>query len=142
MIIDPTTRQKRYFTLAQTAANQSSFRATISNKSFAIGCVIVNGNYVVANGFNKNKSHPIQHQNNIKSLHYDAPFANLHAEIDALIRSRYHDLTNCEIYVFRQNANGNLANCRPCPACMNAIKNSGIRHVYYTNDNGFNYERI
>ena len=39
-----------------------------------------------------------------------------------------------------------LVNCagiaRPCPSCMAAIRDIGIRDVYYTTDDGFAYERL
>lgn len=30
---------------------------------------------------------------------------------------------------------------RPCPACMSAIKELGIKNIYYTTDNGYAYEK-
>lgn len=31
---------------------------------------------------------------------------------------------------------------RPCPSCMAAIKDLGIRNIYYTTNDGYIYERI
>ena len=31
---------------------------------------------------------------------------------------------------------------RPCPSCMAAIKDLGIRNIYYTTDDGFSHEII
>ena len=31
---------------------------------------------------------------------------------------------------------------RPCPSCLVAIKDMGIKHIYYTTDDGFAYEQI
>lgn len=31
---------------------------------------------------------------------------------------------------------------RPCPNCMAAIKDLGIKHIYYTTNDGFVYENL
>ena len=31
---------------------------------------------------------------------------------------------------------------RPCPACMAAIKDFGIKNIYYTTDDGMAYENV
>ena len=31
---------------------------------------------------------------------------------------------------------------RPCPSCMAAIKDMGIKHIYYTTNDGFVYENL
>lgn len=99
-----------------------------------IGAVIVKGNWLVASGCNKKKSHPMQARynvhRNIKCSDY------LHAEIDALIRSGREDLDGADIYVARLNKNGDLANCKPCKACAKAIEDAGISRVYYVNEEG------
>jgi tRNA(Arg) A34 adenosine deaminase TadA len=113
----------------------------MTSGKIAIGSAIVKGNYVIAEGFNKRKTHTFQHTQNKKTL-YTAPVPNLHAEIDALIHSRYNDLTGCEIFVYREVTGGELGNCRPCKACMGALKDAGVKHLYYTTENGYYYERI
>ena len=52
------------------------------------------------------------------------------------------DLTDAKIYVYRENKNGELRMCRPCPACMEIIKERGIRDIYYTTGDGYCHERI
>lgn len=144
-----TPRQKRYFDLAKKQADKSTYltgpeHSEIRRSKIAIGAVIVKGNYVIAGGFNKRKTHPLQRAHNIKAT-YKAPVPNIHAEIDTLIRTRMHDVSNCEIFVYRENMSGgggNLANCRPCKGCMNALKDAGVKHVYYTTEKGYHYERI
>jgi deoxycytidylate deaminase len=138
--ITPTTRQRRYFAVAKRNADKSTYMR-MNNGKIAIGAAIVNGNYVVSEGHNKRKTHTFQHTHNMRTL-YLAPHPNLHAEIDALIYSRYNDLSGCEIFVYREMADGTLGNCRPCRACMSALKDAGIKHVYYTTEQGYHYERI
>ena len=31
---------------------------------------------------------------------------------------------------------------RPCPSCMAAIKDLGIKNIYYTTNDGYSYERL
>lgn len=31
---------------------------------------------------------------------------------------------------------------RPCASCMQAIKDLGIREIYYTTNDGYSYEKI
>ncbi len=44
------------------------------------------------------------------------------------------------IYIYISYTNG-LGMARPCPACMAAIKELGIKNIYYTTDNGYAYEK-
>lgn len=138
--IKPTTRQKRYFAVAKANADKSTY----SRKNLGrinIGAAIVKGNYVVSEGVNKNKTHTLQHYHNIKTS-YLAPIPNIHAEIDALIGSRYNDLSGCEIFVYRTMMDGTLGNCKPCRSCRDALSKAGVRHLYYTDENGYYYERL
>ena len=137
-------RAKRYFDVAKRNSQKSTFsRYSNRNKTVRIGAVIVKGNYIVAHGHNKNKSHTMQKYYNDKTDRETLPHIhNIHAEVDALIRSRYNDLDGCEIYVYRESVKGNLADCKPCKACMQALTDAGVKHVYFTSKDGFHYERI
>ncbi len=104
-----------------------------------IGAVIVKGNLLVSTGYNQQKSHPKQAAfNEMYSLREDSSHY-LHAEIHALIRSGREDLEGADIYVFRENRNGELANCRPCEVCRQALKAAGIDRMYYTTEEGYFY---
>lgn len=142
-IIKPTTRQLRYFTVAKRNAAKSTFnrRNKAGNDRVMIGAAIVKGNYVISKGVNKNKTHPFQLMYNDRASCV-APYPSIHAEVDALIYSRYSDLSGCEIFVYRAMVDGSIANCRPCKACINALMDAGIKHIYYTTDKGYHYERI
>lgn len=139
-LITPTTRRMRYFAIAKRNAKRSTYMRMNSGK-IAIGAAIVKGNYVVSEGCNKRKTHPFQSMHNHRAM-YIAPIPNIHAEIDALIYSRYNDLSGCEIFVYREASDGTLATCRPCKACLNALKDAGVKHMYYTTERGYHYERI
>ena len=55
----------------------------------------------------------------------------LHAEIAALIRAKGK---GCSIIVTRLMKNGTAGNARPCPICFEAIRTSGIKNIYFTNE--------
>lgn len=118
-------RNERYFQLAK----EASLRST--HDRIRIGAVIVKGNWVVSKGFNQAKSHPRQFTYNRLSGRV-APKSHLHAEIDALIKSKDADLSGSSIYVFRETKNGKPALCKPCPACTLALRESGVSEVFFT----------
>lgn len=142
-LIIPTTRHKRYFAVAKRQAAKSTFSRNKINKTdnVRIGASIVKGNYVISKGVNKTKTHPFQQLHNNRHMAH-IPYPKIHAEIDALIYSRYDDLSGCEIFVYREMVNGTLANCKPCNACRSAMKDAGIKHLYYTTEKGYHYERL
>lgn len=71
---------------------------------------------------------------------------SIHAEIACINSVSYTvgrdvDWSKAKIYVYRICTGKRLGyGCsRPCPACTHAIRDLGIRHVYFTDDNGLSY---
>lgn len=96
-----------------------------------VGCVITDKKgKVISTGFNKRKSHPLQAKH---AQHINEGAIFLHAEIDALVRCRKQPYA---IYVGRLTKGGNPGLAKPCPICMGAIMNAGVREVYYTTNDG------
>lgn len=87
-----------------------------------LGAVLTQKNRVVGIGFNKLKTNP-------KSTHL---FKAHHAEFDAILNSEKYDLRGCDIYVYRETRNGDMAMSYPCASCYNLIKSKGIKNIYYT----------
>lgn len=129
----PSRREERFFKRAREISLKSD------HTKCKIGAVIVLGNYVVSSGVNRMKSHTIQARYD-KKMNYYGLFQRLHSEIDALISSSRVDLGDAEIYVYRESSLGQIGNCRPCVSCTQAIRDAGIRHVFYTLPEGFAYE--
>lgn len=96
-----------------------------------LGAVISKGNRVISLGFNKNKTHTRSNHN----------WKRLHAEISAIIKAK-QDITNCYIYIYRETKDGQIAMARPCCSCMQAIKEAGIKKIFYTSSEGFLEESI
>lgn len=138
----------RYFELAKREAEKSVF------PRFHVGCVLVYNGYVLGSGFNSEKSDPIQKRYN-RYRHFNNSDTTqpvnhaVHAELAAIKSVPYPvaqetDWSKVKVFTYRicvGHASG-VGFSRPCPACMNCIKDRGIRQVYYTTDMGFAGERI
>lgn len=116
----------RYFDLAKKLSVKST------HPKHQLGCVLVNKNRIVGVGFNKFKTHT-------KSNH---AFQMLHAEVDALLGQDRSVLKGCDAYVYRETKDGQPAMSKPCQACELALRDAGIRNVYYTTDGGFEAFRL
>lgn len=126
-------RHKKFFTVAD-AASQTS-----THPRARIAAVITKKNTILAIGVNSEKSHPKQMRHNTKRGFNVDIHHGLHAEIAALLKTN-EDLTGASIYVHRRNKAGNTANCRPCAACADALRERGVQHIHYTTELGLMYE--
>ena len=109
-----------------------------------VGCVAVYQNQVIAIGCNSNKTHPLQKRYNRYRDECDSLLPKLHAEIHCINQLRHLNVnyTKVKLYIYRISNDKPFRMCRPCPSCMAAIKDLGIRDVYYTTNDGFVHERI
>lgn len=133
--IIPSNRQHRYFSVAKRSSLKSNYGGC------RLGAAIVKGNYIVSKGFNQEKSHPAQFHYN-QDTRYQSSQHSIHAEVDALVKSKDVDLEGAEIYIYRETAGGALAASRPCPACQRAIRESGITTIFYTSPEGYHCEIV
>ena len=135
-----TKRDYTYFTHAKHIAELSDFPRV------HIGCIATINSKIISTGFNTTKSHPLQaHYNQYRDF-YDGCNINhkLHAEIACLI-----PLWNCDInwnkvhlYIYRIRKDIEHGLAPPCPSCMAAIRDLGIKNIYYTTNDGFAHETI
>lgn len=136
----------KMFNVAKSVAATSDF------KNFHMGCVITYKKHIIAASSNMDKTHPMQKKYNKYRNFKHTPNNvkhSLHAEIAALTSISYPlgmqlDWNKVKIYIYRiaPGKKNQRGMARPCPACMQAIKDCGIQHVYYTTDDGFAYERL
>lgn len=126
-----------YFNKASKVAEISDF-AKIN-----IGCVAVYQGTIIGVGFNTNKTHPMQKKYN-RYRNGENFIPKLHAEINCLNSIRYLDInfSKVKLYIYRKRKSAKYGICRPYPSCLAAIKDLGIKHIYYTTDEGFVYERM
>lgn len=123
----------KYFSIAREVSKLSDF------KRIKIGCCIVLKHEVIATGYNTKKSHPLQAKlNHLRFTdHFDKCNHYLHSELRALISCKHMDLNRAELYVYREDRDGHIQMCRPCQACLYAIKQAGIKTIHYTTYDGF-----
>ena len=126
----------KFFNRARQAANVSDY-----NK-IHIGCIAVYQGNIIASGCNMNKTHPMQKFYNRYRLESDSLLPKIHAEINCLLAMRYMDIDfqKVKLYIYRIRNDRLYGMARPCPSCMQAIKDIGIRNIYYTTDEGFAHE--
>ena len=118
---------------------------------FKLGCVITYKHTIIGRGRNGNKSHPMQRKYNRRFRKFNCTRGQyihdaVHAEIAAIANIPYVvgkdvDWSKVKVFVYRI-CNGKelgYGNAKPCPACMNAIRELGIKNVYFTDDDGYSY---
>ena len=68
----------------------------------------------------------------------------LHAEINCLNQLKHLDVNFAKVrlYIYRIRKDQPFGLSRPCPSCMAAIKDLGIRDIHYTTNDGYAYERL
>ena len=68
----------------------------------------------------------------------------LHAEIKCLSQIKDIDInfSKVKLYIYRIRNDQPFGLSRPCPSCMAAIKDLGIKDIYYTTNDGYAYERL
>lgn len=52
------------------------------------------------------------------------------------------NFSKVKLYIYRSRKDQEYGLSRPCPSCMAAIKDLGIKHIYYTTNDGFAYEEM
>lgn len=128
----------KYFDKARQTALISDYHKT------HIGCVAVYQNQIIGLGFNTNKTHPMQKKYNKFRNPDETLLPKLHAEINCINQIRNLDINfaKVKLYIYRIRKDQPFGISRPCPSCMAAIKDLGIREIYYTTNDGYSYERL
>lgn len=122
----------RYFDKARQVATLSDF-----NK-FHIGCVAVYQGQIIGVGFNYNKTLPTQNFYNKYCNPSDTLLPKPHAEISCLNQIRNLDInfSKVKLYIYC------IRKDQPCPSCMAAIKDLGIKEIFYMTNDGYGYEKL
>lgn len=101
------------------------------------GAVAIKGHTITGEGYNNKGSSALQRLYARKvgkqhSLHN-------HAEVAALNDA---SLKADTLVVVRVSKLGNLLNSKPCPICEALILDAKIKHLYYSDGKGIQYQRI
>ena len=128
----------RFFQKARQIADISDY-----NK-IHIGCVAVYQGQIIGLGCNTNKTHPVQKFYNRYRQPSDYMLPKLHAEISCINQIKHLDInfSKVKLYIYRIRKDQLFGLSRPCPSCMAAIKDLGIRDIYYSTNDGYAYEKL
>ena len=128
----------KYFLKARQVATISDYYKT------HIGWVAVYQGQVVGLGCNTNKTHPVQKFYNRYREPSDTMLPKLHAEISCINQIKHLNISfsKVKLYIYRIRKDQPYGMARPCPSCMAAIRDLGIRDIYYTTNEGYSYERL
>ena len=121
---------------------------------FKLGCVITYKHTIIGRGCNDEKTHPLQQEYNRKYRKFNNESGSfikdsVHAEIAAISSISYTtgisiDWSKVKVFIWRiaPGKPRGYGRAKPCPACTNALRDLGIRHVFYTDEDGFTYLRL
>ena len=137
---------EKMFAAARKEAEKSDF------ESFHMGCVIVYKKHIIGSASNSDKTHPMQAQYNKYRKFNKTKNGikhSIHAEIAAItsvpyIIGREVEWSKVSIYIYRicPGKPGQYGLARPCVGCMQALRDLGIRHIYYTGEGSYIYEQL
>ncbi len=128
----------RYFKKAKCIAMTSDYIKT------QVGCVAVYQGRIIGVGCNCNKTHPAQKFYNKYRTSSDEMLPKLHAEINCInsIKHLNINFSKVMLYIYRIRKDQPYGLARPCSSCMKAIKDIGIKSIYYTTNEGYAYEKV
>lgn len=131
-------RDIQYFDVATALAKVSTHHKA------KLGAVIVQDREVVSTATNVAKSHPMQMKyNKLRNMEGDNHRHFIHAELNAIIKTTdKRKLKGASIYVSRICKSKEFGMARPCAACLQAIIDHGINHIFYTTDLGYAQEEL
>lgn len=104
--------------------------AKMSECNYKHGAVIRKSGKTISVGVNYGVNDPAYLSDEVAAEH-----AAIHAEVAAMNAARKVDLNGATIYVARVIKNGEPRMSKPCERCQKALKERGIRKVFYTLDN-------
>ena len=128
----------KYFDKARQIATISDYKKT------HVGCVAVYQGQVIGLGCNCNKTHPIQKKYNRYRKPSDSMLPKLHAEINCLNQIKHMGInfSKVKLYIYRIRKDQPFGMARPCSSCMAAIRDLGVRNIFYTTNDGYAHEKL
>ena len=135
-------RDYKFFEAARQAALKSDFKTRV-------GAVAIYGGRIIASASSSEKTSTLQYIYNKYrdfSVNGSDCLPKLHAEVGLVTKLRKMqnvDMRRVDVYVYRVCKSKPFSMARPCAGCMRALRDSGIRSVYYTTEyNGYAHEWI
>lgn len=128
----------KFFNKARQAATISDYYKT------HIECGAAYQGQIIGIGCNCNKTHPTQKFYNRYRKQSDTMLPKFHAEINCINQIKHLDInfSKVKLYIYRIRKDQLFGLAKPYPSCMTAIRDLGIRDIYYTTNYGYSYERL
>ena len=137
---------ERMFAAARKEAESSDF------ENFHMGCVIVYKKHIIGAAANSDKTHPMQAKYNQYRKFNKTKNGikhSMHAEIAAINSIPYTigkevEWSKVKAYIYRISPGrpGGYGLAKPCKACIQALRDIGIRHICYTGNGSYIYEKL
>lgn len=103
------------------------------------GAVAVYGNKVLAVGWNSEKLSSMQAKYNTRTRGFDGHKfrSTIHAEMMVVTKIKYLDIDFSQVRIFVWRGQDIPELSKPCKACERALRDLGIRKVFYTGNNSY-----
>lgn len=125
--------KERAYEYARSASLKSNFGC------HALGAVAIYGGKLLATGWNSRKTHPTQAHYNSLERGFDGYSFNstIHAEMMVINKIKYLDINFSKVKLFVWRGKQGPRMSRPCAACERALRDLGIKHIFYTGNDSF-----
>jgi deoxycytidylate deaminase len=103
------------------------------------GAVAIYGNKILAYGWNSEKLSLLQARYNTKTRGFDGHKfrSTIHAEMMVVTKIKYLDIDFSQVRIFVWRGQDFPELSKPCKACERALRDLGIRKVFYTGNNSY-----
>jgi deoxycytidylate deaminase len=105
----------------------------------ALGAVAIYGGKVLAFGWNSLKTHPAQAHYNSLERGFDGYYyrSTIHAEMMVINKIKYLDINFSKVKIFVWRGKNGPRISKPCAACERALRDLGIKHIFYTGNDSY-----
>ena len=122
----------RGYELAKQASQKSDFHRC------STGAVAIYNNKVLAFGWNSDKTSSLQARyNKVRGFDGYAFKSSIHAEMMVINKIKYLDIDFNQVRIFVWRGKTEPMVSKPCAACEKALRDLGIRRVFYTGSNSY-----
>jgi deoxycytidylate deaminase len=103
------------------------------------GAVAIYGNKILAYGWNSEKLSLLQARYNTKTRGFDGHKykSSIHAEMMVVNKIKYLDVDFSQVRIFVWRGKTTPMLSKPCKACEKAMRDLGIKKVFYTGTNSY-----
>ena len=125
-------RDLRFFEKATEMAKKSDMPQQM-------GCIVTYKGKIIAEGYNQQRTHPLQAEYDKERpdvIEGTANVHSMHAESSALFKIKNMNIkwNKVEVYICRPLKCRTFGLAKPCPSCQKLIRDMGIKKIHYKTD--------